>query len=273
VLLAAVGALAAAALVWRALQRLQRPVDALIRSAERIGQGDYTRPFEVQRRDGLGELQQALERMRARLRQFTVNKNYLHSVLNSMTDAVFVTSPDGVIKLANSAACKLLGFSEDIYRFGLLGKIRSSAEDQLGQRFVGVRQAIWKKLAEESKSRLVEPFDPERFNSNATIGENLLFGVPVGYSDGFDRRFSNLGVALVRGKRCPVIGRVMMNMYVLDVSHVEGVQAEDEVVLLGSQAGPDGSTTIGAEELAGIIGTIPYEILARISPLLPRRVV
>jgi len=74
----------------------------------------------------------------------------------------------------------LLGFSEDIYRFGLLGKIRSSAEDQLGQRFVGVRQAIWKKLAEESKSRLVEPFDPERFNSNATIGENLLFGVPVG---------------------------------------------------------------------------------------------
>jgi putative ABC transport system ATP-binding protein len=74
----------------------------------------------------------------------------------------------------------LLGFDEDIYRLGLLGKIRASADDQLGQRFVGVRRAIWKKLADESKSRLVEPFDPERFNSNATIGENLLFGVPVG---------------------------------------------------------------------------------------------
>jgi diguanylate cyclase (GGDEF)-like protein/PAS domain S-box-containing protein len=67
----------------------------------------------VRRRDVLGELQQALERMRARLRQYTINKSYLHSVLNSMTDAVFVTSPDGVIKLANSAACKLLGFSEE----------------------------------------------------------------------------------------------------------------------------------------------------------------
>ncbi len=51
--------------------------------------------------------------MRGRLRQSTVNKNYLHSVLNSMTDAVFVTSPDGVIKVANSAACKLLGYAEE----------------------------------------------------------------------------------------------------------------------------------------------------------------
>jgi len=64
-------------------------------------------------RDVLGELGQALERMRGRLRQSTVNKNYLHSVLNSMTDAVFVTSPDGVIKVANAAACKMLGFSEE----------------------------------------------------------------------------------------------------------------------------------------------------------------
>jgi diguanylate cyclase (GGDEF)-like protein/PAS domain S-box-containing protein len=107
------GALLAAALMWRAVSHLQRPLYSLIRSAERIGQGDYTRPVEVQRRDVLGELQQALERMRGRLRQSTVNKSYLHSVLNSMTDAVFVTSPDGVIKVANAAACKLLGFSEE----------------------------------------------------------------------------------------------------------------------------------------------------------------
>jgi diguanylate cyclase (GGDEF)-like protein/PAS domain S-box-containing protein len=112
--LGAAGALLTAALVWRAVTHLQRPVDSLIRSAERIGQGDYTRPFEVRRQEApLGDLQQALERMRARLRHSTINKNYLYSVLNSMTDAVFVTSPDGVIKVANSAACKLLGYSEE----------------------------------------------------------------------------------------------------------------------------------------------------------------
>jgi diguanylate cyclase (GGDEF)-like protein/PAS domain S-box-containing protein len=116
--LAGLGGLAGAILAWRAVSRVQRPLDSLIKSAERIGQGDYTRPFEVQRRDALADLQQALERMRGRLRQSTINKSYLYSVLNSMTDAVFVTSPDGVIKVANSAACKLLGYAEG----ELLGK-------------------------------------------------------------------------------------------------------------------------------------------------------
>jgi diguanylate cyclase (GGDEF)-like protein/PAS domain S-box-containing protein len=111
--LAGIGGLLGGALAWRVARQLQRPVDSLIKSAERIGQGDYTRPVEVRKHEALAELQQALERMRARLRTTTINKNYLHNVLNSMTDAVFVTSPDGVIKVANSAACKLLGFSEE----------------------------------------------------------------------------------------------------------------------------------------------------------------
>jgi diguanylate cyclase (GGDEF)-like protein/PAS domain S-box-containing protein len=111
-ILAAAGALAAAAFAWRAVYELERPVDSLIKSAERIGHGDYTRPVEVSLKDALAGLEQAFERMRGRLRNSTVNKSYLYSVLNSMTDAVFVTSPDGVIRLANSAACKLLGFSE-----------------------------------------------------------------------------------------------------------------------------------------------------------------
>ena len=115
---AGLGALLAGALAWRAVNRLQRPVESLIKSAERIGLGDYTRPVEVRRNDALGELEQALERMRGRLRHSTINKSYLHSVLNSLTDAVFVTSPDGVIKIANAAACKLLGYAEE----ELLGK-------------------------------------------------------------------------------------------------------------------------------------------------------
>src|SRR5690348_3407397 len=111
--LAILGGLGGAALAWRAGRKLEQPIVALIKSAERIGQGDYTRPLDVRRRDELGELQHALERMRAKLRQTTINKNYLHSVLNSMTDAVFVTSPDGVIKVANSAASKLLNYGEE----------------------------------------------------------------------------------------------------------------------------------------------------------------
>ncbi|MBK7251785.1 MAG: EAL domain-containing protein [Gammaproteobacteria bacterium] len=108
-LLALAGAVALA--LW-AGRRLERPITALIRSADRIGQGDYSRPLDVARRDEIGALQGALERMRYRLRQTTISRNYLNTMLSSMTDAVFVTSPEGVIRVANAAACRLLGFSE-----------------------------------------------------------------------------------------------------------------------------------------------------------------
>jgi diguanylate cyclase (GGDEF)-like protein/PAS domain S-box-containing protein len=101
------------ALAWFAGRRMHQPIATLIRSADRIAQGDYSRPMEVGRRDELGELQAALERMRQKLRQTTINKNYLTNVLGSMTDAVFVTSPDGVIRMANQSACKLLAFGEE----------------------------------------------------------------------------------------------------------------------------------------------------------------
>jgi diguanylate cyclase (GGDEF)-like protein/PAS domain S-box-containing protein len=121
-----VGSLIGAWLGWRAGRKLEQPIVQLIRSADRIGQGDYTRPLDVARKDELGELQLALERMRAKLRQTTINKNYMTSVLNSMTDAVFVTSPDGVIRTANAAACKLLGYGEE----EILGRNISSMLDE-----------------------------------------------------------------------------------------------------------------------------------------------
>jgi len=90
--------------------------------------------------------------------------------------------------------------------------------------------------------------------------------VPQGYSDGFDRGLSNCGCVLVGGKRCPVVGRVAMNMFMIDLSEVPQAKMGDEVVLLGSQ----GTETISAEEMAGLIGTINYEVVARVSPTLKR---
>ena len=92
--------------------RLERPIVELIRSAERIGEGDYTSPHKVTSDDEIAELERALDRMRQRLRQTTITKNYLTTVLNSMNDAVLVTSPDGVIAEINDAAVRLFGYSE-----------------------------------------------------------------------------------------------------------------------------------------------------------------
>lgn len=101
-----------------------------------------------------------------------------------------------------------------------------------------------------------------------TSKETKIAVVPQGYSDGYDRGFSNIGEVLVDGTRCKVLGRVAMNMFVIDVTHLENVKAEDEVVLLGEQGGEK----ITAEEMAKQLGTINYEITTRIFPLLPRKI-
>ncbi len=93
--------------------------------------------------------------------------------------------------------------------------------------------------------------------------------VSVGYADGYHRALSNRGHVLIRGYRCPVIGRVSMNWVTADVGRAEGAQAGDEAVLIGEQAG----ASVWAGELARICRTIPYEILVGIDGVAPRHYV
>jgi alanine racemase len=102
-----------------------------------------------------------------------------------------------------------------------------------------------------------------------TTRPTVLAVVPVGYYDGYDRGLTNAAHVLVKGRRAPVRGRVAMDFFMADVTDVPGVGLEDEVTLLGA----DGRERITAEDLAALAGTISYEILARINPLIPRIVV
>jgi diguanylate cyclase (GGDEF)-like protein/PAS domain S-box-containing protein len=97
---------------WLVTRRFERPIAELIRSAERIGSGDYTRPLEATHVTEVAALEDALERMRQKLRQTTITSDYLTSVLNSMNDAVVVTEPDGAIRKINDAAVRLFGYTE-----------------------------------------------------------------------------------------------------------------------------------------------------------------
>jgi len=110
----------AALMSWRKARRLMRPISELIDSAERIGNGNYTHPLEVTGRHELAPLEEALEQMRQKLRQTTINTNYLSTVLNSMNDTVLVTSPEGEIRKINAAAERLLGYNEEELRGRLL---------------------------------------------------------------------------------------------------------------------------------------------------------
>jgi alanine racemase len=98
---------------------------------------------------------------------------------------------------------------------------------------------------------------------------SVIATIPVGYADGYSRLLSNKGDVLVRGKRCPIAGRVTMDMTMIDVTGVKGVALGDEVVLIGAQ----GKEQIKADELAKIQDTINYEVTCAISPRVPRIVV
>ncbi len=93
--------------------------------------------------------------------------------------------------------------------------------------------------------------------------------LPVGYADGYNRLLSNRGQVLIGGRRVPVIGRVCMDMTMVDVTDVQGVRVGQEAILIGQQ----GAERITAADLAAWQQTIPYEILCAIGPRVPRRYV
>lgn len=90
--------------------------------------------------------------------------------------------------------------------------------------------------------------------------------VPVGYADGYNRLLSNKGSVILKGRKCPVIGSVTMDMIMLDVTSVEDVRVGNDVLLIGS----DGKVSVSAEDMAGLSKTISYEIACQISGRVPR---
>ncbi|MBE2210042.1 MAG: alanine racemase [Xanthomonadaceae bacterium] len=95
--------------------------------------------------------------------------------------------------------------------------------------------------------------------------QTRIVTVPIGYGDGWPRALSSTGEVLIRGRRYPVVGRVCMDQFMVDIG-TDSAWNEDEVVLIGRQGGE----AISAEEVAARIGTIPYELLVGLNERIPR---
>lgn len=91
--------------------------------------------------------------------------------------------------------------------------------------------------------------------------------LPVGYADGFNRALSSRGRVIVRDHYAPIVGRISMDLTLVDVTGIPGVDVGDEVVLLGSSDG----LCVSPQEHADLANTIPYEILCAISKRVPRK--
>lgn len=86
--------------------------------------------------------------------------------------------------------------------------------------------------------------------------------LPIGYADGLERLLSNRGEVLVNGRRAPILGRVCMDLCMVDVTDLPDVHVGDEVTVFGPE--------LPLEEKADTVGTIQYELLCGVAPRVPR---
>lgn len=149
----------------------------------------------------------------------------------------------------------------------------------------GVLYGLWRDVLDPTHEHH-EPFKPVMsLRSRISLlkwvppGETLGYGctfeasrrtlvatLPIGYHDGYMRGFSNRGRVIVKGSYASVIGRVSMDLTMIDVTNIENVAVDDVVTLMGT----DGKLSVVAEDLAKIAGTISYEVTCGIGARVPR---
>ncbi|HJR06442.1 MAG TPA: alanine racemase [Pyrinomonadaceae bacterium] len=151
----------------------------------------------------------------------------------------------------------------------------------------GVLYGLWRDVLQPQADQSPLPFRPVMNVRSRIIllkwiaaGETLGYGctfeatrptlvatLPIGYHDGYTRSLSNRGRVIVRGQYAPIVGRVSMDLTLVDVTDVQGVAQGDLVTLLGA----DGELLLPAEDIAKLAGTISYEITCGISARVPRK--
>lgn len=153
---------------------------------------------------------------------------------------------------------------------GLYGLWPSEDTRRRAQHRLSLKSVLsWKTMVAQVKT--VKRGTPVSYGLTERVRRDSVVAVlPVGYADGLDRvAHSKRGNVLIHGKRCKILGRVCMNMAMVDVTDAGTVKPEDEVVLIGKQ----GKERIAAEEIANLGKTINYEIVTRLSADIPRRVI
>jgi alanine racemase len=198
------------------------------------------------------------------LHHATLQHEALQKVSESMSVPYHIAATSGILSRTDNWGGNMLRLG--IGAYGLWPSERLRSDNKQNEPLKPVLS--WKTKVAQVKITPVN-FPIGYGKTFVTKTETKVAIIPQGYSDGFDRKFSNSGEVLIGGTRCKVLGRVAMNMFTVDVTHLPSVSTGDEVVLIGSQ----GNEIITTEELANKIQTINYEVVARLSPLLPRSIV
>lgn len=139
--------------------------------------------------------------------------------------------------------------------------------EEISKEVLSLQPAMqWK--AKISYVKMVEAGVGISYGATYTAKEKMKIAtIPVGYADGMKRTLSNCGRVLIHGQFAPIVGRVCMDQFMVDVSHIEGVKEGDEVTLFGV----DGNNIIPVEEIADLAHSFNYEFICGISHRVPRK--
>jgi len=166
---------------------------------------------------------------------------------------------------ANSAALIEMPESHlDIVRPGI-AKYGLWPSDEVDRSRIALKPAMTLKSTLIQVKAVPAGFKVSYGSTHETQKPTTIATVPVGYADGLSRQLSNRGQMLVHGQRAPIIGRVCMDLTLLDVGGIENVQLGDEVVIFGQQ----GNETLSVDEMAATLNTINYEIVSTITARVP----
>jgi len=165
----------------------------------------------------------------------------------------------------NSAATIDMDEYGDIVRFGI-GLYGLYPSEEVRKENLPLRPAMsWKTHVAHLKT--VPPGTGISYGHTfVTERETVVATLPVGYADGYPRALSNQGHVIIRGQYAPILGRICMDMCMVDVTEIPGVRMEDEVILLGEQNG----CRVTMEEIGAESCSFNYETACRISQRVPR---
>ena len=138
--------------------------------------------------------------------------------------------------------------------------------DEVDKKHIGLKSAMALKACIIHLKKVPAGFKVSYGSTHQTRNATTIATIPIGYADGLNRLLSSRGQMLVHGQRAPIIGRVCMDLTMIDVGHIDNVQIEDEVVIFGRQGGE----AITVDEIASALNTINYEIVSTITARVPR---
>ena len=195
------------------------------------------------------------------------DKSYVNlqkSNFRRMLDLIGVDFP--ICHLYNSAAIAELEPEYDMAREGIIlyGLLPSDEVDL--SHIGGVKPAMALRSHVSFAKRLPAGTPISYGCTYVTEKDSVIATVMAGYADGVPRLLSNCGEVIIRGVKAPIAGRVCMDQFMVDVTHIPGVCAGDVVTIFGT----DGNETITADEVAAKAQTIGYELVCGVAPRVPR---